>query len=144
MVEHPGSRRDHDRFCRAEGWETVRGARGRPAAQHHLAYKLRLDDGPILRTRISRPADATTYGARLWRHILSTQLEVTEDEFWACVNAGELPDRRSGPTQAPESALPAGLVWQLMRAGVTEDEIAKMTVEQAAAAMTTFWSRPRG
>jgi len=33
-------------------------------------------------------------------------------------------------------------VQQLLRAGVTEDEIAEMTVEQAAAAMTAIWSRP--
>ena len=141
MAEHPGSRRDHDRYCRAEGWETVRDARGRPV-QHHITYKLRLGDGRILRTRISRPADETTYGARLWRHILAEQLDVTEDEFWACRHDGVLPDRHIEPAPAPENALPAGLVQQLLRAGVTEDEIAEMTLEQATAAMTAIWSGP--
>lgn len=142
MVAHPGTRRDHDRFCRAEGWDAARDSRGRPV-QHHITYQLRLDDGRILRTRISRPADATTYGPRLWRHILAEQLEVTEDEFWVCVHDGVRPDRRREPTQLPENALPAGLVHQLLRAGVTEDVIADMTLEQATAAMTAFWSRPR-
>ena len=85
-------RENHDRFCRAEKWERVRDARGRTGT-HHVTYELTLHDGRILRTRISHPVDRTAYGAAMWRHILRDQLDVTEDEFWACAQHGELPDR---------------------------------------------------
>jgi hypothetical protein len=137
----PGSRRDHDRFCRREGWEVTRNARGRPTG-HHITYQLRLPDGRMLRTRISRPADATSYGPSLWAHILSDQLEVSEAEFWACVTDGILPDRGRAGSEPPPTALPAGLVHQLLSIGVPQSEIAGMTREQALARMSAHWSKP--
>lgn len=117
-------------------------ARGRPA-QHHITYKLRLPDGRILRTRISRPADGTTYGARLWTHVLTDQLDVSEQDFWACVNDGVPPRRGAEAEEPPANALPAGLVHQLLKAGAAEADIAGMTLEQAVAAMSAHWSKYR-
>lgn len=113
-------------------------AKGRPVA-HHVTLELVLHDGRILRTRISRPVDRTTYGPSMWSHILRDQLEVTADEFWACVQDGLLPDR--GAQVVPEHALPASLVFQLMREiGLTADEVGAMTKDQAVARMQTFWT----
>lgn len=138
----PGSRVDHNKFCTTEGWEPVRDARGR-RLRHHITYELALPDGRILRTRISRPLNTTTYGAGLWATILREQLDVTEDQFWACVTDKRKPDRGQPPAKIPEGALPAQLVWQLINtAGVPEDEVARMTIEQAVAAMTAHWSKP--
>lgn len=137
------SRRDHDRFCKTENWEEVRNARGGKVG-HHITYELNLFDGRILRTRVSRPADNTSYGPGLWTRILKDQLDVTEAEFWACVSDKQLPDRGASSLTLPEQALPADLVHQLITvAGVPEDEIADMTLMRAVEVMTAHWSQPR-
>jgi len=138
---NPGSRRDHDKFCRTEGWTPARNARGKKAS-HHVTYELPLPDGRVLRTRISHPVNAATYGVSLWAHILREQLDVTEAEFWACVKDGSIPSRGSAPAP-PEDALPAGLVWQLIySAGVPEADVARMTRDEAIARMNEFWAKP--
>ena len=138
-----GTRVDHNQFCVNDRWEKVRDARGREV-RHHVTYELPRPDGRILRTRISRPLKKETYGPTLWKPILRDQLEVTEEEFWACVNDGVRPDRGGPEAEPPPNALPAQLVHQLIhQAGVTEDEVAKMTLPEAMAAMTAFWSTPK-
>jgi len=142
VSSHPGSRRDHDRFCQIEGWTEVRNARGHKV-RHHITYELELPDGRVLRTRISRPANRETYGPKLWSAILEHQLCVTETEFWSCVNDKQLPDRGTGDVSAPAHALPAQLVFQLIHdAKVPEDQVAMMTLEQAMKAMAEYWSQP--
>lgn len=139
---NPGTRADHDQFCRNEGWELVRDARGRAVA-HHVTYELALNDGSILRTRISRPVNKKAYGVHLWKAILREQLVVTEDEFWACVNDRVLPDRGQADQTVPDEALPASLVHQLIHvARVPEDVVKTMSLEQAVARMTEHWSHP--
>lgn len=143
-MRSPGSRRDHDRFCQVEGWTETRNARGKTVA-HHITYEVVLPDGRILRTRVSRPADNTTYGAGLSKHILDEQLIVTADEFWDCVSNKSPPHRGTSIEELQTNALPASLVHQLIHeAGIPEDEIAGMTLQQATEVMVTFWSRPRG
>lgn len=138
-----GTRVDHNQFCLNEEWETVRDARGR-AVGHHVTYELALHDGRILRTRISRPVNKDTYGARLWKAILSNQLDVTEAEFWACVKDKRLPDRGQDEGEAPERTLPASLVYQLIHeVGVAESAVAAMTLADAMAVMIDYWSKPR-
>ncbi len=142
-MSKPGSRADHNRFCRIEGWQEVRNARGK-AVGHHITYELTLPDGRILRTRISRPADKTTYGPGLWKAILSDQLCVSEEQFWACVTEKRPRDRGTDAPEVPRNALPAQLVSQLIRdVGIPEEHVAKMTLEEALAAMNAYWSKPR-
>lgn len=138
-MNHPqADRQHHDRFCRVESWERVRDARGRTGT-HHVTYELTLHDGRILRTRISRPVDRTPYGPSLWRHILRDQLEVSEREFWACVQDGTLPDR--GVPKLPANALPAEVVYLLMhRIGLTDAEVAAMPREEAMARLQRYWT----
>lgn len=138
------SRRDHQGFCEIEGWTEVRNARGKPT-KHHITYELVTEDGPILRTRISRPANTDAYGPGLWGHILDDQLDVTEDEFWDCVDNGKVPDRSAPEPGIPPTALPADLMYQLVHVlGLSASEIEGMTVEDAARRLSDHWSRPQG
>jgi hypothetical protein len=137
-----GNRVDHNQFCVNDQWEKVRDARGREVG-HHITWELPLADGRILRTRISRPLKET-YGPTLWKAILRDQLEVTEDGFWACVKEGVRPDR-GHDVDLPPNALPAQVVYQLIHhAGVAEDEVAQMTLQQAMGALHAYWSTPKG
>lgn len=82
--------------------------------------------------------DRTTYGPSLWGAILKDQLEVTADEFWACVTDGQLPDR--GTPGIPAEALPLALVIQLTQtAGIPEEAVAAMTKAEAVQALNEFW-----
>lgn len=132
------TRDDHDRFCRTEGWRRVHDARGRTGT-HHVTYERDLPDGRVPRTRVSRPVDRTDYGANLWRHILRDQLEVTEEEFWACVRARTAPNR--GARTTTREALPAEVVHLLIyRVGLTESEVAALGREEAIARLHRYWS----
>ncbi len=141
-MSRPASRRQHQKFCESEGWELVRNTQGQ-AVRHHITYTLPLADGRILRTRISRPANNETYGPTLWSAILGPhQLDVTEDESWACVEHATRPIRPGLPPTVPAEALPADLVYQLLhKVKLTEREVAGLTRQQAIDRMTEFWSR---
>jgi len=131
---------DHKTFCETEGWQLVRNARGRTSGHHALTYELYLHDGRILKTRISQPPDASTYGAAIWGHILRDQLDVDEEAFWACVRSGVKPDR--GEPEAPGEALPAELAHLLVtRLHLSSAEVALMTKDEAIARMQEFWSQ---
>lgn len=81
-MTHPAaSKADHERFCRTEGWDQVRSARG-GGVGHHLTYEFTLADGRILRTQISRPVRSSqTYGPSPFAHILADQFDVTAEQF---------------------------------------------------------------
>ncbi|WP_332643127.1 hypothetical protein [Aeromicrobium sp.] len=75
----------------------------------------------------------------MWSHILRDQLEVTSDEFWACVRDGKLPDR--GAPEVPQEALPASIVFQLIReVGLSEAEVGAMSKDEALERMQRFWA----
>lgn len=135
------TRKDHEEFCRTEEWRRVRNARGRTGT-HHVTYELSLPDGRILRTRISHPPDRTSYGPSMWRHILRDQLDVTEAEFWRCVQDGVRPDR--GVPTPPHTALPAELVHLLItRVGLADEEVAAMSKAEAVERLQQYWTEGR-
>jgi hypothetical protein len=132
------TRQLHQKFCETEEWERVRDARGRTGT-HHLTYELHLWDTRVLRTRVSHPVDRTTYGPKIWAHILRDQLDVKAAEFWHCVQDGTRP-ARGGP-EAPVESHPLDLVHLLIRrAGLTEAEVAAMTREEAIARVGRLWT----
>ena len=133
------TRADHQRFCVIEGWTQVRTAKGKKGT-HHLTYEIVLPDGRILRTRISHPPDRTDYGPALWSHVRHDQLEVNDQEFWACVDEGDLPDRgqRAASTAEP---IPAEVAYQLRhKVGLTGSDIAGMGRQQAIDRLHSFWT----
>jgi hypothetical protein len=138
-VSYPQPTREaHEKFCVTEGWVRVRDTKGRTGT-HHVTYELGLPDGRILRTRISHPVDRTTYGPSIWSHILRDQLDVTSDEFWDCVRSGVKP--RRGAPDVPAESLPAELVYLLInRVGLPEDEVRRMTKEEAVARLNQYWA----
>ena len=142
MISRPASRREHQRFCEIEGWTTVLNARGKPT-EHHITYELAIGDGRILRTRISRPANAVAYGKGMWTRVLRDELDVSEAEFWECLD-NKNPPQRSAATPAQQAAvLPAGLAYQLVNTlGLSSEEIAALTLEAAVAKMNEHWTNP--
>ena len=132
------TRRDHDRFCRVEGWTPVRDATGR-SGTHHVTFELALPDGRVLRTRISHPPNRTNYGAGLWAHILRDQLAVDDASFWAAVRDGIAPSR--GARTIPAETLPAELALLLVnRVGLSREEIAEMTRADAIERLNRYWT----
>ena len=133
MNERRPTPADHDRFCRTEGWISVRAAT-------HITYELGLPDGRVLRTRLS---SRDSYGSDLWRHILRDQLEVDEPAFWACVHDEEKPDR--GIAKPRPDALPVDLVHLLLtRLGLPERAVAAMTRKEAIARIDAYWEQSDG
>lgn len=132
MSRHPApTRKHHEKFCVTEGWIRVTDARGR-AVSHHATFTFATPQGDILRTRISHPIGRETYAPSMWGHILRDQLRVSENDFWACVLDGVLPDR--GAPKIPDAALPLPLVARLVRErGLSRAEIAKLSAEEARA-----------
>lgn len=132
------SRDDHRRFCQLERWRLVRSATGKRST-HHETYELELPTGDVLRTRISRPPDRTVYGSGLWSHILRDQLQVSEQEFWQCVNDRILPPR-SQPA-VPEDSIPTEVLYLLkQRVGLSDDQLTDMTVEAAIERLQQYWT----
>jgi len=141
MKRRAATRREHVRFCEVEGWRQVQSAR-ESANNHHLTFELPLDDGRVLRTRISRPANNESYGKALWSHILRDQLCVTQVEFWKCVDGGEVPVRSSSMPLPPSAALPAGLAHQLVHVlQLSSAEVAALSLDDAIALMNDHWSQ---
>ena len=141
MSKHPAPDRErHDDFCVFERWEIVHGSAGKPV-QHHRTYELVIPSGDILRTRISKPIDRTTYSASMWSAILRDQLKVTNDEFWDCVQNKVLPDRGGAhPTPNPK-ALPLHLVNELIeRVGMAPEDAIELTLEEALQRMNDYWT----
>lgn len=131
------TRRDHQQFCLKEGWTQVRNARGRGG--HHVTFELNLPDGRVLRTRISPPPNRQSYGPSIWAHILRDQLDVNEEEFWACVREDTMPQRSRVETTTP--SIPAGVVAQLLSHGVAEAEVRLMSRGEAIERLNLIWSQ---
>ena len=137
MTEPQPTRADHDWFCTVEGWRPVRDIVSRTGTRRVL-YELALPNGRRLRTSVSHPVDQNEYPPRLWEHILEDELEVSHEEFWACVKDGNLPSR--GTPASEGESLPAQLVSLLIHTvGISEDEVAAMTKEQAIERLNEFW-----
>ncbi len=136
---HPAAtRKDHEKFCTTEGWTERKRATGKRGT-HHVNYEFALPDGQVLFTRISHPVNRTGYGPSMWSHILRDQLVVTDDEFWACVNGGTVPDR-GGPAM-PRESIPAAIVRTLVHeAHLPEAEVRAMTKAQAVQRLAEFYT----
>ncbi|MDY7100716.1 MAG: cytotoxic translational repressor of toxin-antitoxin stability system [Actinomycetota bacterium] len=135
------TRKDHQRFCEVEGWALVRNARG-GTGSHHLTYELALPDGRILRTRVSHPPNKRDISRRLFAHILRDQLDVAEDEFWACIDDGR-PPSRGRPAPPEREPLPPEIVSLLVtKVGMTEARVRELTKVEAIGILQKYWTSP--
>lgn len=136
----------HRAFVEAEGWEKA-GQRG-----GHVNYVLQFNPPvAVLRTGISHGASSTEYFAPDIRSmIVHQQLRVTQAEFWACVNDGKAPERRSdgysiglrGRQDAPPPPQNPGLLRQLeCEFGESAAEVAGMSDTELQAYLAVLWDR---
>jgi hypothetical protein len=95
----------------------------------------------VLNTKISRPVDGTTYDVQLWRTILREQLQVTEEQFWACVNDGRRPNRDVAVERGPVAeTIPANVVHVLKVNGLSDTEIIALGRAEAIKRAQEIWS----
>lgn len=86
--------------------------------------------------------DNTDYGPKLWAQILKDQLEVSEAQFWECVNDGTRPARLPATVEIPDKEpIPLGVAEKLVRlVGLDPVDIENLTRDQAVARLNQFWS----
>ena len=70
----PPKFKDLKKYCDKDDWILARDT-------DHFHYEKTLSDGTILKTKISH-ATHKEIPKHLWKHILSKQLQITEEEFW--------------------------------------------------------------
>lgn len=70
----PPKFRELKAYCEKNGWVLVRKT-------DHFYYEKTLPDGTLLRTRVSM-ALHKEIPKHLWKHILSRQLQISEEEFY--------------------------------------------------------------
>jgi hypothetical protein len=125
----------HRTFVETEGW-AKKGKANRPGATgDHHRYTLTLATGDVLFTRVSHGSGQLD-DPGLVAQVLRDQLQVSEADFWRCVDDGVLPPRPQ-PVQASIQgpALDAKLVRNLMRkVGLTQAEISGLSKADAVAA----------
>ncbi len=124
----------HTKFVETEGWTKRKKASGKKGGDHDR-YTLQLANGDTLYTRVSHGAgqlDNPNTIAAVYR----TQLAVSEEDFWNCVENGVLPPRpQPEKLEAPTESLDASLMRNLIRkVGLTPEQIAAMTKDEAVAA----------
>ena len=132
---------DLRRFCEIDGWEELKGGSGKRG--DHFRYRKVLPDSRILRTKASHSDDEI--GRDLWNHVWREQLALEgEDQFWEALETGKPVDRGRADEPAPSGpSLPAWLVNNLIRqAGVSPEEVARMSEEEARERLNEFYSRP--
>jgi hypothetical protein len=137
-VSHPSrtpSWREIEEFCRIDGWTVVR------ETDHRFFQKV-LPSGEVLETHTSFASRKAMSRGRFGA-ILRTQLKVTREQFWETLRTGR-------PVERPAPVEPAGprhklyIVQVLKRElGMSEDAIARLTVEEAERLVHEHWSRPK-
>ncbi|MCX2733979.1 hypothetical protein OOZ19_27365 [Saccharopolyspora sp. NFXS83] len=89
-------------------------------------------------TRISHPPGPEHARPELVGPLLRDQLQVSEEDFWACVNR----KTPRGFSVDPADSLPAELVRLLIhRVGVPEIEVKAMSKDAAIARLNAYWNR---
>ncbi len=122
-----------ERFCRIDGWRESRRT-------DHAFFEKVLADGTVLRTHRSFAGGKTMSPGR-FKAILRNQLRVSEDDFWAALEAGE-PVARPSERPEEEATLPAYLVRVLKdELHMSEAEIAELLPEEAQRLVHEHWSR---
>jgi hypothetical protein len=119
---------DLQRFCELDGWEETEAR-----SPDHDRYRKRLDNGDILRTRVSHGRGPTCDDPALWHRVWRHQLALTiEVEFWEVLRTRR-PAARGAPAAAPpQPGMPTWLFEFLVNVvGLVESEVLGMTEDEA-------------
>lgn len=121
---------DLRRFCEIDGWEEVTKGRRAP---DHTRYRKILDDGRILRTKVSH-GRGSIEDPSLWKRIWRDQLGLeNEGQFWEALSTRKPVARgpsRPGPPAGPSK--PGWLVNSLIFVvGLSDEEVSAMSEEDA-------------
>jgi len=121
-------KRELKRFCEIDGWEETN-----PENPDHHRYKKTLDDGTILRTKVSHGRGPVCDDNGLWNHIRRDQMGLdSDDQFWEVLSSGK-PAPRGEPEPEPAGqGMDPWLVDYLMhRMGYSEKQIRELTPAEA-------------
>jgi len=121
-------KRELRRFCELDGWEETEAT-----SPDHYRYRKRLDNGDVLRTKVSRGRGPVCDDVALWSRIWRYQLGLdSEDEFWEVLQTRK-PAQRGRPEDEPGGeALDAWLFEFLVNVlGMSEDEVLALSAEAA-------------
>ena len=126
-------------FCRIDGWQGV--DEGRSA--DHRYFRLVLDDGTVLETRVSHSENKTMSPGR-WKAILRDQLRVSDEDFWRALRTKKPVGRPSAPPAEEEiQQVPAWAAAVLStQLGMAPADIAKLGRDEAVERAHEAWSRP--
>ena len=126
-------------FCRIDGWEEVSGGR----SPDHRYYRLVLDDGAVLETRVSHSSKKTMSQGR-WRAILRDQLGVSDEDFWKSLRDKKPVERPSRhPLEAEIEQIPLWAAELLTaRLGMSLADIARLGRDRAIELARESWAKP--
>jgi hypothetical protein len=126
-------------FCRIDGWVEV--DLGRSA--DHRYYRLVLDDGTVLETRVSHSSKKTMSPGR-WKAILRDQLQMSDEDFWSALRTKKPVERPSAPPDESEiEQVPAWAAVVLSsRLKMSSAEIAALGRDRAMQLAHDAWSKP--
>ena len=133
---------DPRRFCELDGWEETTKGRRNP---DHTRYRKVLEDGRVLRTRVSH-GRGRIENPDLWSRIWRDQLALEDEgEFWEALRTKRPPDRGSaGPPSPAGPSKPGWLVNGLIFiAALPEEEVRALSVEEAERRWLEFCERGR-
>lgn len=134
----PLPHRAHRKFVDTEGWTKKTKANSKKTGDDHR-YELELATGDVLSTRISH-GSGSIEDPNVVAAVLREQLQVSEKDFWACVNDGTLPPRPQPPAdERPGPAIDAKLLRNLLRkVGMTAADLEGITPERAVRIWTDW------
>ena len=127
----PG-KKDLRRFCELNGWEKTKAT-----SPDHDRYRKTLENGDILRTRVSHGRGPACDDPALWNRIWRGQLALkSEAEFWEVLRTrrpagrSQIDDTPTAVFQQP--SMPTWLFEFLVNViGLSENDVLDMTEEQA-------------
>lgn len=121
-------------FCRADGWQQVR-------ATDHVFFRKVLESGQVLETHRSFSGGKSMSQSR-FSLILRTQLRVNRQDFWEAIRTGQPVERPSTPPEGAPPTHEAWVVFGLRQHGITDEEINRMTADEARARLHQLWAQP--
>lgn len=130
-----------EEFLDADGWRRLEGGERGGKRSRHVFYEKTLDNGRVLQTHISHSSSKAMSPGR-FSSILHHQLEVSQEEFWACIRS-KTPVNRPVALDTPPVAHEAWVIDVLVRElHLTAAEIASLSPEEAQRRVHDHWAKP--